>query len=207
MSQAESPLGGALGRLFAVAEAYPDLKANQNMLSLQEELTSTENKIGFARQAYNDAVMDYNTQREVFPTVMVASMFGFTEAALLEIAEPSGSAQGVVPVTRNRRRSVRPCSRRSTDHGHRLLPAAGYARRQTGRLIVYFVLAVVTLIALRLWRCCRGAGHVCGTGETGARWSATGAAPVCGAGSVASWSAGSLLKMAQLRSRRQGASP
>ena len=66
---AEGQLTGVLGRLFAVAEAYPDLKANQNMMALQEELTSTENKVAFARQAYNDAVMYYNTQREVFPTV------------------------------------------------------------------------------------------------------------------------------------------
>jgi LemA protein len=84
LNQAEAQLGGALGRLFALSEAYPDLKANQNMLGLQEELTSTENKIGFARQAFNDAVTAYNNKREVFPTVMVANMFGFTEAELLE---------------------------------------------------------------------------------------------------------------------------
>jgi LemA protein len=86
LSQAEGQLGGALGRLIAVAEAYPDLKANQNMLSLQEELTSTENKVGFARQAFNDSVMAFNNQRQVFPTVVVANLFGFTEAALLEAA-------------------------------------------------------------------------------------------------------------------------
>jgi LemA protein len=84
---AEGQLTGALGRLFAVAEAYPDLKANQNMLALQEELSATENKIAFARQAYNDAVMTYNTQREVFPTTIIASMFNFQEAHLFEIEQ------------------------------------------------------------------------------------------------------------------------
>ena len=84
---AEGQLTGALGRLFAVAEAYPDLKANQNMLALQEELSATENKIAFARQAYNDAVMVYNTQREVFPTTIIASMFNFQEAHLFEIEQ------------------------------------------------------------------------------------------------------------------------
>jgi LemA protein len=84
LSAAEGQLGGALGRLIAVAEAYPDLKANQNMLSLQEELTSTENKVGFARQAFNDAVTLFNNLRQVFPRVIVANLFGFTEAALLE---------------------------------------------------------------------------------------------------------------------------
>jgi len=88
LGSAEGQLGGALGRLFAVAEAYPDLKANQNMLALQEELSATENKIAFARQAYNDAVMSYNTQREVFPTVIIASMFDFQAANLFEIEEP-----------------------------------------------------------------------------------------------------------------------
>ena len=70
-----------------MAEAYPDLKANQNMLALQEELSSTENKIAFARQAYNDSVMVYNTQREVFPTTIIASMFNFQEAHLFEIEQ------------------------------------------------------------------------------------------------------------------------
>ena len=74
LNQAETRLGGILGRLFALSEAYPDLKANQNMLALQEELTSTENKIGFARQAFNDAATDYNIRREVFPAVKVAGM-------------------------------------------------------------------------------------------------------------------------------------
>ena len=69
---AESSLGGTLGRLFALSEAYPDLKANQNMMQLQEELTSTENKVGFSRQAFNDSIMDYNIYRETFPNVIVA---------------------------------------------------------------------------------------------------------------------------------------
>ena len=84
---AENQLVGAMGRLFAVAEAYPDLKANQNMLALQEELSATENKVAFARQAYNDSVMVYNTQREVFPTTIIASMFNFQEASLFEIEQ------------------------------------------------------------------------------------------------------------------------
>ncbi|MDD4270501.1 MAG: LemA family protein [Pirellulales bacterium] len=88
LGAAEGALTGALGRLFALAEAYPDLKANQNMLALQEELTSTENKVAFSRQAYNDAVTYYNTQREVFPTVIVASALNFQEANLFEIEEP-----------------------------------------------------------------------------------------------------------------------
>jgi len=82
---AESALTGTLGRLFALVEAYPDLKANQNMMQLSEELTATENKVSFARQAFNDAVMGYNTAREVFPNVIVANMFAFREAQLFEI--------------------------------------------------------------------------------------------------------------------------
>jgi len=82
---AESVLGGALGRLMVVVEQYPDLKANQNMMQLTEELTSTENKIAFARQAYNDAVMVYNTRREMFPNKTVASLFNFQAAELFEI--------------------------------------------------------------------------------------------------------------------------
>lgn len=84
---AEGALTGALGRLFALSEAYPDLKANQNMMQLTEELTSTENKISFARQAYNDAVMVYNTKRETFPTNLVAGMFNFAAATLFEIED------------------------------------------------------------------------------------------------------------------------
>jgi LemA protein len=85
LAGAENALTGALGRLFAIAEAYPDLKANQNMMQLSEELTSTENKVAFARQAFNDAVMSYNTTREVFPNSLIANAFGFAPAQLLEI--------------------------------------------------------------------------------------------------------------------------
>ncbi|HZL44915.1 MAG TPA: LemA family protein [Opitutaceae bacterium] len=84
---AESGLAGALSRLMVVSEAYPDLKANQNMMQLTEELTSTENKISFARQAYNDAVMSYNTTRETFPNVAFAGMFGFTAAQLFQVED------------------------------------------------------------------------------------------------------------------------
>ena len=82
---AEAQLGGVMSRLFALAESYPDLKANQNMMSLQEELSSTENKVAFARQAFNDAVTRYNTRREQFPAVLLAGMLGFGEASLFEI--------------------------------------------------------------------------------------------------------------------------
>jgi LemA protein len=82
---AEQGLGGALGRLFALSEAYPDLKANQNMMQLSEELTTTENKVSFARQGYNDAVTRYNNKRETFPANLVAGMFNFRDAALFEI--------------------------------------------------------------------------------------------------------------------------
>ena len=85
LSSAESQLGGALSRLMMLVESYPDLKANQNMVSLQEELSSTENKVAFSRQAYNDAVMGYNTKREQFPAVLIANSFGFREAQLFEI--------------------------------------------------------------------------------------------------------------------------
>jgi LemA protein len=88
LSGADQQLGGALGRLMAVAESYPDLKANQNMMQLSEELTSTENKVAFARQAYNDAVMSYNNAREVFPSSIVAGMFNFQPAQPLDIAKP-----------------------------------------------------------------------------------------------------------------------
>jgi len=89
LMQAESQMAGVLGRLMAVAEAYPDLKANQTMQQLMEELTSTENKISFARQAYNDAVMMYNNARETFPNVIIANNFGFTAAPLFEIQAPA----------------------------------------------------------------------------------------------------------------------
>ena len=88
LAGADQQLGGALGRLMAVAEAYPDLKANQNMMQLSEELTSTENKVAFARQAYNDSVMSYNNAREVFPSSIVAGMFNFQPAQSLDIAKP-----------------------------------------------------------------------------------------------------------------------
>lgn len=87
LSGAESALKGAMARLMVVVERYPDLKANQNMMALQEELTSTENKVSFARQAYNDAVMVYNTKRETFPSNLFAGVFGFTEAKLFEILD------------------------------------------------------------------------------------------------------------------------
>ena len=82
---AEAGLGGALSRLMMVSESYPDLKANQNMMQLTEELTSTENKISFARQAYNDSVMTYNTNREVFPSNLIAGMFNFAAAELFVV--------------------------------------------------------------------------------------------------------------------------
>src|SRR5215467_2294410 len=89
LSGAETVLAGSLGRLFALAEAYPDLKANTTMMSLMEELTSTENKVAFARQAYNDAVMSYNTQRETFPTNTIAGTFNFGPAELFVIEKPA----------------------------------------------------------------------------------------------------------------------
>lgn len=87
MIGAEATLGTALGKLFALVESYPDLKANQNMLSLQEELASTENRIAFARQAYNDAVMAYNTRRESIPDVFIANLGGFAAAVYWEIED------------------------------------------------------------------------------------------------------------------------
>ena len=87
LGQAEGALSGVLGRLFALAEAYPDLKANQNMLALREELTSTENKVAFARQAFNDSVMEYNTKRESFPDSIIAGPFRFDAAELLQATE------------------------------------------------------------------------------------------------------------------------
>jgi len=82
---AEAGLSGVLGRLMAVAEAYPDLKANENMMQVQEELTSTENKVAFSRQAYNDSVMHYNNGRQQFPSSIVAGMFNFAESAMWEV--------------------------------------------------------------------------------------------------------------------------
>jgi LemA protein len=88
LSGAETALSGVMSRLFALAEAYPDLKANTTMMTLMEELTSTENKVSFARQAYNDSVMAYNTRREVFPSNFVAGMFNFGPAELFVIDKP-----------------------------------------------------------------------------------------------------------------------
>jgi LemA protein len=95
LAQAEGALGGALGRLLAVFESYPDLKANQSVSALQEELSSTENKIAFARQAYNDSVMQYNTKRESFPDNIFAGPLGFAPAELLEATQ--SAEQRAVP--------------------------------------------------------------------------------------------------------------
>ena len=89
LATAEGALSGALGRFFALAESYPDLKANQTMAQLMEELSSTENRVSFARQAFNDSVMQYNTAREVFPNSVLAGMFDFQPAVLFEIANPA----------------------------------------------------------------------------------------------------------------------
>jgi len=88
LNRAEGELSSALGRLMVVVEQYPDLKASQNMISFQEELTSTENKVAFSRQAFNDSVMTYNTAREVFPSNIIAGMFNFSEASLFEVENP-----------------------------------------------------------------------------------------------------------------------
>ena len=92
---AEGALSGALSKLFALAEAYPDLKANQNMMQLTEELTGTENKISFARQAFNDSVMSYNTAVQQFPTNVIAGAFTFTAAELLQATESDEEKQAV----------------------------------------------------------------------------------------------------------------
>lgn len=89
VASAETGLTGALSRLMVVSEQYPELKANQNMLQVSEELTSTENKIAFARQAYNDGVMSYNTARETFPNVLLAGVFGFTAAEAFKVEDPN----------------------------------------------------------------------------------------------------------------------
>ena len=85
LANSEGALGASLGRLLAVSEAYPDLKANENMMQLTEELTTTENKISFARQAYNDAVTAYQTYKQTFPPVFIANSFGFSDAAYLDL--------------------------------------------------------------------------------------------------------------------------
>ena len=92
LAGAEAMLTGALGKLFALAEAYPDLKANQNMLALQEELSSAENKVAFSRQAFNDTVMSFNNARENFPNNLIANFFNFKPAELLEIEAPEKRA-------------------------------------------------------------------------------------------------------------------
>lgn len=89
LAAAESGLGGTLGRLFALSENYPELRSNQNMLQLQEELTSTESRVAFARQGYNDAVMAFNNKLETFPSNIVAGMFNFVQATLFEVSEDS----------------------------------------------------------------------------------------------------------------------
>lgn len=98
MAQAEGALSGTLGRFFALAEAYPDLKANQNMMQLSEELTTTENKVAFARQAFNDAVMGLNTAIQSFPALVFAGTLGFKSAALLQPLE--SEAERKAPVVR-----------------------------------------------------------------------------------------------------------
>jgi len=100
LAAGQEQLNGALGRLLAVSEAYPELKANQNMLQLAEELTSTENRIGFARQAFNDAVTDYNTRCEMFPGSLIAGPFNFQQASLLEIPLEERAQTRAVPSVR-----------------------------------------------------------------------------------------------------------
>ncbi len=98
LGRSQDALGGALGRLMVTVEAYPELKANQNMLQLNEELASTENRVAFARQAYNDSVMSYNNKREIFPSNIFAGMFQFAPAALLEIASTDAHKREVPKV-------------------------------------------------------------------------------------------------------------
>lgn len=95
LNQSEGALSGALTRFFALSESYPDLKANQNMMQISEELTSTENKIAFARQSFNDSVMFYNTEREKFPNIIFAGLYGFDEAALFELENPAEERKNV----------------------------------------------------------------------------------------------------------------
>ncbi|MFZ3140595.1 LemA family protein [Polaromonas sp.] len=95
LAAAEQTLDSSLGRLFALAEAYPDLKADQTIRELSEELTSTENKVGFARQAYNDAVLDYNNAQGQFPALLIARVFGFAPSAMLKATESAAERQAV----------------------------------------------------------------------------------------------------------------
>lgn len=95
LAAAEQTLDSSLGRLFALAEAYPDLKADQTIQGLSEELTSTENKVGFARQAYNDAVLDYNNAQGQFPALLIARLFGFAPSAMLQATESAAERQAV----------------------------------------------------------------------------------------------------------------
>ena len=95
LAAAEHTLDGSLGRLFALAEAYPDLKADQTIRELSEELTSTENKVGFARQSFNDAVLDYNNAQGQFPTLLIARIFGFDPSVMLRATENAAERQGV----------------------------------------------------------------------------------------------------------------
>ena len=95
MAQSEGALGGALNKLLAVAEAYPDLKANQNMAQLTEELTTTENKIAFARQNYNDQVNNYQTYKTTFPPVLLANSFGFKDSAYLDLEEKAHKRENI----------------------------------------------------------------------------------------------------------------
>ncbi len=95
LAAAEQALSGSLGHLFALAEAYPDLKADQTIRQLSEELTSTENKVGFARQAYNDAVLDYNNAQGQFPALLIARLFGFSASAMLRATESAAERQTV----------------------------------------------------------------------------------------------------------------
>mgnify|MGYP001578898114 CR=1 FL=1 len=97
LGAADGALGAVMTRFMALAEAYPDLKANQNMMQVSEELSSTENRVAFSRQAYNDGVLAYNNQREVFPNSIIANMFNFAAAAFLELEEPA--ARKAVKVT------------------------------------------------------------------------------------------------------------
>ena len=143
------------GPAVCPVRGYPDLKANQNMLALQEELTSTENKIGFARQAFNDSVMAYNNRREVFPSVMVAGIFGFTQAALARELQrksakhPRCHSSDLEPRTI----SASPALRFHTSRGALTMATDFFqqqdaARGKTGRLVVYFVLGILILVAL-----------------------------------------------------------